>query len=332
MDIKIFEKILSKYPKFRLKQAKKHLYKDLITDWSDSTVLPNRLKEELNSKVSLRVKANTYKSKKKDTVKALIELEDGMYIETVLMKHQDGRNTVCVSSQVGCPLGCSFCATGKMGFKRNLNTWEIVEQVLFFARLLKEKKEKVSNVVFMGMGEPFLNYDIVLEAVRILNDGEGFKLGARNISISTAGVIEGINRLREESLQINLAVSLHAPNNEIRSYLMKINEKYPLEDLLNAVSEYVKKTRRKVMFEYMLVRNINDSEENARDLASIMKNRLYVVNLIFYNPTSGSLRSSSAKRVERFREILEQEGVKVTQRFSFGQDIKGACGQLAGKL
>lgn len=237
-----FEDILRKYPKFRSDQAKRDLFRSLLENWQDSTVLPKDLKDELQKNFPIDIPAETVTSKNKDAAKAVITLSDGERIETVLMRHADGRNTVCVSSQVGCALNCAFCATGKMGFKRDLSSWEIVMQVLFFARLLKKEGEKITNVVFMGMGEPFLNYDAVMEAVKVLNDRDGFSLGARNFSISTAGIVEGIDRLSEEDLQINLAISLHAPDNETRSKLMPINRKYPVETVLEAVSRYTKKT------------------------------------------------------------------------------------------
>lgn len=322
--------VMSKYPEFRLKQVKKHIYQEFITDWNDSTVLPQDIKDKLKNDCPLDIRAETAVSREGDTLKAAIELSDGLSIETVLMKHGSGRNTVCISSQVGCALNCAFCATGMMGFKRDLSVWETVEQVIFFARLLKEEGERVTNVVFMGMGEPFLNYENVMRAIRVLNDKEGFNLGARNFSISTAGVIEGIDKLSEEDLQINLAISLHAPDNETRSKLMPINRKYSLESLLEAVSRYTGKTNRQVMFEYMLLRDVNDSGRHAEELAKIMKSHLYVVNLISYNPT-GPFKPTSTKNIERFKEILEKRGVKVTRRYSFGSDIKSACGQLVGE-
>jgi 23S rRNA (adenine2503-C2)-methyltransferase len=245
------------------------------------------------------------------------------------MKHED-RNTVCVSSQVGCALGCLFCATGKMGFKRNLEVFEIVEQVLFFARYLKKTKDKVTNVVFMGMGEPFLNYGNVLGAIKILNDKEGFNLGARKFSISTVGITEGIEKLAEEKLQINLAISLHASNNKLRSNLIPANKKYGIEKILKKVNEYIKKTNRKVMFEYLMIKDLNDSNESAKELAFLMEKPLYFVNLISYNPT-GDFQPSSKETIQKFKSILEKEGVYVTERYRFGREIKAACGQLAGK-
>ncbi|MBI4101644.1 MAG: 23S rRNA (adenine(2503)-C(2))-methyltransferase RlmN [Candidatus Nealsonbacteria bacterium] len=259
--------------------------------------------------------------------KAILSLADDLKIESVLMRHSDGRNTVCVSSQVGCPLGCLFCATGKIGFKRNLDVWEIVRQVLFFARLLKKESKRVSNVVFMGMGEPFLNYENVLEAVRVLNDKEGLNIGARHISISTAGLVEGIEKLAKENLEVNLAISLHAPKDAQRLSIMPIAKRYSIKEVLRAVDNYIKLTRRRVMFEYIMIKGFNDSEEDAKALARLAKKPLYFINLISYNPT-GDLKPSSGATIEKFKKILEREGIGVTQRYRFGQDLKAACGQL----
>ncbi|MCK9445559.1 23S rRNA (adenine(2503)-C(2))-methyltransferase RlmN [bacterium] len=238
------------------------------------------------------------------------------------MKHTDDRSTVCVSSQVGCPLACSFCATGTMGLKRNLTAEEIVMQVLLFARVCK-----VTNIVFMGMGEPFLNYDNVMSAIRMLNSAEYFNIGSRKISVSTSGIIEGIEKFANEDLQVNLSISLHAPNNKLRSQLMPINKKYSLEKVIEAVDNYIIKTNRKVMFEYLMIVGENDSLECARELALLMKKPLYMVNLIVYNPT-GKFKASDSKTIKKFKDYLEGEGIFTTQRYEFGRGIKAACGQL----
>ena len=341
------KEILKTESAYRLKQVKKAVFQNLIENWEEITSLPKFLHEKLAKECSIS-ELKTEKiltSNNEQTIKVLFKLKDGLKIESVLMKHEDSRRTVCVSSQVGCSVGCKFCATGRQGFKRNLSADEIVEQVLFFARLLKKSKEKVSNVVFMGMGEPFLNYDNVLEAIKILNDKDGFNLGARHISISTAGIIKGIEKLaaaskeaslalsgREEKLQVNLAISLHAPNNELRSEIMPVNKIYPLGKVLNAVADYLDKTKRKVMFEYLMMDGINDSEKEAQELAKLMKKPLYLVNLISYNPISHSeFKPSPGWKIKKFKEILEKAGVAVTQRYRFGREIKAACGQLAGK-
>jgi 23S rRNA (adenine2503-C2)-methyltransferase len=328
MDFKKFQQSFESEPKYRLNQATKSLFQDLIKNWQEAIGLPLPLREKLDKEFPIEISAEAFTSKDKNTIKTLITLEDGLEVETVLMRHKDTRNTVCVSCQVGCPMNCSFCATGRMGFKRNLEVWEIIEQILFFARYLKNINEKITNVVFMGMGEPFLNYQNVMAAIKILNDKNGFNLGARHISISTVGVTEGIERLADENLQINLAISLHAPDNETRSKIMPANKNYPIDKILKAVDEYIKKTNRQVMFEYLMLRNINDSEEHARALAKLMKKPLYMVNLIAYNPT-GIYDPSPASQIKKFKGILESEGITVTQRQEFGQDISGACGQLA---
>ena len=330
MNFEKIDELLVGEPLYRIKQIKKALYKDLVDDWSQATTLPLGLREKLNKESPLEINAELFESKDKKTIKALITLKDGIKIEAVLMKHKDERNTVCVSSQAGCALGCAFCATGKMGFKRDLSAFEIAQQVLLFGRLLKKNKEKVANVVFMGMGEPFLNYDNVLSAINFLNDPDGFGLGARNFSISTAGIIEGIRKLSNEKMEINLAVSLHAPNQKLRSELMPINKKYPIGKVFEAVEKYVKARKRKVMFEYIMIKDVNDSAQDAKELAKLMKNPLYFVNLIPLNPVPG-FEPSPLEKIKKFKKILLGCGVQATQRYRFGQDISAACGQLAGK-
>jgi len=332
MDLTNLEKLLKNEPKYRLKQAREAVFKNFISDWDKATFLPKDLRKKLNEECSLLINAETLISKTKDSVKARIKLKDGLLIESVLMRHKDGRNTVCVSSQVGCPLGCLFCATGKMGLKRNLEPMEIVEQVIFFNRYLKKGGQRVTNVTFMGMGEPFINYENVLKSIKILNNKEYFGIGARNISVSTAGIIEGIEKFSKEGIQVNLAISLHAPNDELRSKLMPINKTYPLEKVLQAVNNYIKKTNRQVMFEYLLIKDVNDSDYCATELAGIMKNPLYYVNLIVYNETDGNeFKPSTTERVKRFKEILKRKKIIFSQRYKFGQDIKAACGQFAGE-
>ena len=328
MDISSLEKILEKEPKYRLKQASEAVYKNFISDWSEATFFAKDLRDKLNKECSLKIEAEALVSKKEDSVKARITLKDGFQIETVLMRHEDGRNTVCVSSQVGCPLGCLFCATGKMGLKRNLTSDEIVEQVIFFDRYLKLENQHVTNVTYMGMGEPFLNYDNVLKSIRILNDKQFFNIGARSISVSTSGIVEGIEKFSKEGLQANLAISLHAPNNDLRKELMPIDKKYPLNVVLKAVDEYIKETNRQVMFEYVLIKDVNDTDECARELAKIMGKKLYYVNLILYNAT-GIFKPSDTKRVEKFKEILKSNNIVFSQRYRFGDDIQAACGQFA---
>jgi 23S rRNA (adenine2503-C2)-methyltransferase len=237
-----------------------------------------------------------------------------------------------VSSQVGCPLACAFCATGQFGFQRNLTAREIVKQVVFWGRYLKaeNKGEKIDNIVFMGMGEAFLNYAEFIKAVKFLNNPETFNIGSRRISVSTAGITEGIKKLAGEKLQINLAISLHAADENLRKDLMPIAKKYNLHELLKTVDNYIAKTGRRVMFEYLMIKEVNDSDQDALKLAKIMARPLYLVNLIPYNET-GRFRASSRERIEKFKKILEDAGVAVTVRLSFGADITAACGQLCGR-
>jgi 23S rRNA (adenine2503-C2)-methyltransferase len=330
MNIDKLKEVLKDQPKFRFKQCHKAVFFDFAEDWNEVSVLPLELREKLNKECSLEIKSEFTESRNRKTIKALLILEDEKKIEAVLMRHGN-RNTVCVSCQVGCPLACEFCATGKMGLTRNLIKEEIIEQVLLFSRYLKKYDERVTNVVFMGMGEPFLNYDNVIESIKILNDHQAFNIGVRHISISTAGLIEGIKRLSKENLQVNLAISLHAPNDQLRSELMPVNNQHSLSVLFKAVSDYVEKTNRRVMFEYLLIKDVNDFEKHALELAQLMKsNKLYMVNLIPYNPT-GKFKSSDTRTIENFMRILDREGINFTQRYKFGKDIKGACGQLAGK-
>lgn len=319
-------KILEGQPKYRVQQAKEAVFKKLTDNWLEVSNLPKDLKEKLNAECPLEIKAEVFSSQTSQATKALITLDDGLKIETVLLGHKDGRFTVCVSTQVGCPLGCKFCATGKMGLSRNLEYGEMVDQVLFFSRYLKASGQRVSNVVFMGMGEPFLNYDNVMKAIKYIN--EDLDIGARRMSVSTSGVLHGIKKFANENMQVNLAISLHAPNNKLRSELMPINKRFPLEKLLAEVDEYIKKTGRKVMFEYLMIKGVNDQPKHALELAKLMKKHLYMVNLISYNPTD-VFKASKTADIRKFREILEKEGVDVTQRYSFGRDIEAACGQLA---
>ncbi len=334
MNIAKLEEVLKPYPAYRLKQAREAIFQKFLDSWDKATNLPQDLRERLNKECPLQIEAEIKGSGKSETQKGVIKLSDGCVVETVLMGHQPLRNTVCLSSQVGCGLACDFCATGKMGFGRNLQAAEILEQLLLFARVLKEKNEKINSVVFMGMGEPLLNYDEVMKAIDLINAKDGFNIGARHISISTVGIIGGIEKLANQKKQINLAFSLHSPYNELRTKLMPINQKYPLLKVLAAIQKYIEKTGRKVMIEYLLLGDVNDSDGAARDLAKLLEKtlgRLFFVNLISFN-AAGQYRAVSPQRSKAFKEILEKEGITVTARYRFGEDIKSACGQLAAKL
>ncbi|HNU81677.1 MAG TPA: 23S rRNA (adenine(2503)-C(2))-methyltransferase RlmN [bacterium] len=333
MDLSKLSGILQTEPKFRFRQVYQALYGELISDWAQASVLPLNLRERLNQDCPLDITAEiSVDPGDKSSLKALLTWADGVSVETVLMRHRDGRHTICLSSQAGCPLGCAFCATGQGGFFRNLSADEIVQQFIFWARFLKQenKGESINNVVFMGMGEPFLNYEQFIKAVKILNDPEKFNLGSRRMSVSTVGIIEGIKKLSTEKLQVNLAISLHAAVDSLREQLMPIAKKYSITSILKAVDEYIRKTGRRVMFEYIMIKNVNDGEDDALALAQLMKKPLYLVNLIPYNPT-GKFQASSPARIKEFKKKLESLGVAVTERHSQGRGISAACGQLAGK-
>ncbi len=318
-------------PAFRMRQVYKAIFHDLAGSWEEVSVLPKNLRESLGKEAPLTIDADISEAKDGNSAKALVDLGDTK-VETVLMRHKDGRNTVCVSTQAGCKMGCDFCLTGKMGFSRGLSYQEIVEQVLVFARYLKSKKTGVTNVVLMGMGEPFDNYDESMKAVRFLNDKETMNIGARRMSISTVGLVEGINKLASDPLQVNLAVSFHASNDHLRNKLMPISRVYPLKTLMRSVASYLQKTNRKVLIEYIMLKKVNDKNEQAHELAHLLKNGLsgpFAVNLISYNQT-GKYQPSDASRIKKFKDILEGHGLEVVQRYKFGRDIKAACGQLAG--
>ncbi|KPJ71318.1 hypothetical protein AMJ50_02380 [Parcubacteria bacterium DG_74_3] len=329
MELEKLKKLLKeeKEPEYRFRQIYQAVFKNFCFNFEEMTALPEELKKKLKKEIEIFVFKLKDIKKGKEAEKALFQLKDGFYIETVLMRHKYGKKTVCVSSQVGCPLGCRFCATGKMGFKRNLNWQEITDQVLFFA---EKEKDKKLNVVFMGMGEPLLNYENVLKAIRVLNDKDGFNLGARAISISTAGIIPGIKRLQKENLEINLAVSLNSPEDKQRTYLMPVNKTYPLKELILAAKNYVRTTKRKLFFEYIMLKDINDDRHSAQKLVKLLKNEpLFHVNLIRYHETETGFKSSEEKAILEFQNMLKRNGLGVTLRHSFGKEIKAACGQLA---
>lgn len=327
MNLKMLDKILEVEPRYRKEQALQAIYRDFMDDWDKASNLPKNLREVLKKECPLEINSELFISDDERTQKAVITLSDGNKIETVLMRHKEERNTVCVSCQVGCPIGCKFCATGKMGLTRNLTTHEILEQILLFARSLKKEGTNVDNVVFMGMGEPFLNYDNVMSAIRILNDPKLFNIGARHISVSTSGIVEGIKKFTDEKLQINLALSLHSPDNETRTSIMPINNKFNIQKIMHAIDEYISKTKRRVMIEYLMLKDVNDTEEDAENLSNLLHHKLCFVNLISYNPT-GEFEPSPSENIQKFKEILEKNGIEVVQRFRFGRGIKAACGQL----
>lgn len=318
-------------PSYRARQVYEALTRGLVTDFDAVTTLPLPLREALSERltpVSL-AEVETRAAPRGAARKTLFTTADGHPVEAVLMLVA-GRATVCVSTQVGCAVGCSFCASGRLGLRRDLTAEEMVDQVLHFARVLREEAERrVTNVVFMGMGEPFHNYDETLRACRLLNDPAGFGMAARAISVSTVGVVPGIDRFAAEPLQLNLAVSLHAATDDLRDRLVPLNRTYPLDDVFAACSRYVERTRRKLLFEYVVLRGVNDTPAQVVALAQRLRRPLYHLNLIAYNETGGSFTRPAAGEMDALEARLERAGVSVTVRRSPGGDIDAACGQLA---
>ena len=333
-------------PKYRARQIYQAVTRNFASSWEDAKELPGDLRGMLAKELpisDLKVK-KTLESYNGEAVKIAFETKDSFVIESVLMRHKGGRNTVCVSTQVGCGMSCKFCATGQLGCKRDLKAEEIVDQVLEFARFLKSRSARITNVVFMGMGEPFLNYEETIHAIKILHDDLGFNLGIRQMTVSTCGIIPGIIKFAREPMQLSLAISLHAATDSLRNKLMPINRKYPLSKLLPAIGDYMKRTNRKVFFEYILFDRLNDSIRDANELAGLLNDKfknfkqLVHVNLIEYNPVLGAKIATGAKlmppkteRVKAFQEALKSAGIPVTIRYRIGRDIHSGCGQLAGK-
>lgn len=318
-------------PAFRTKQILEGIYKHHYRDFSAFGNLPNTLKAELDANFLIDpvVSSQSIVSRDKKTVKYLFEVQQGSLIETVLMKYSD-RNTVCVSTQVGCPMGCVFCATGQMGFTRNLSAGEILSQILFVMRTLEDNGEKLSNIVFMGMGEPFLNYPALMRTIETLTNSELLNFGARRITISTVGIISKLKEFTELDSQVNLAVSLHASENELRSQLVPANRLNPLKSLIAACIAYTDKTRRRITFEYALIDGVNDSDNQAKQLISLIKGMLCHVNLIALNPSKDyPLPGSSRERVDAFAKILSDYGIPCSVRLRRGIEINAGCGQLA---
>jgi len=329
-------------PGYRSDQLWRWLYHDLVADFEAMTNLPRALRTRLATEASCQPLELVDEAISRDGLarKALFRLSDGETIETVLMLYER-RRTVCISTQVGCAIGCPFCATGRDGFVRNLTAGEIVAQVLHYARWLADSQgdgpdvapiehpARVSNVVVMGMGEPLANYEATWQALETLNDPQGFALGARRITLSTVGLVPGIERLSRERLQIGLAVSLHAPTDRLRNKLVPVNRRYPLAELMAACHRYVRRTGRRITFEYALLQGINDSDQQAMLLARLLRGLLCHVNLIPANRVQGSpYQPSSRQRTQSFLRVLREAGISATVRLRRGLDIEAGCGQL----
>jgi 23S rRNA (adenine2503-C2)-methyltransferase len=325
------------HPRYRADQLLHALYHESPRNMSDLNQIPVSLRDALvlaGYTISSESEVHRVVSEDGHTTKLLLKFDDETLIETVLMQYgpsQDKthpRSTVCVSTQVGCPMGCVFCATGQMGFEKNLKAEEIIAQVLHFADVLRKRDEHVTNLVFMGMGEPLANYAETIRAVRLLTHPRAFGLGQRSITISTVGVIVGIDRLADENLHVKLAISLHAPNDELRKRLVPTAGLHSVEDLIMAAKRYFKKTGRRVTFEYALIDGINDSTATATELVQLLRGNGAHVNLIPMNPTVGGFQRPARKRVLAFQQILRDGGVNCTVRVEKGSEISAACGQL----
>lgn len=339
MDLDLLHQAMqeSGLPAFRERQVRHAALKTAAGSWSEVTSLSVALRSDLAERVPWSTVHIDHAEHSSDgSVKLRMLTADGFPLEAVLMRYGKrgggSRYTACLSSQSGCALACTFCATGKMGLGRSLSRWEILDQFLMLARTRLAVDGRVDNVVMMGMGEPFHNYDEVLAAIRLINDPDGPGMAARRIAISTVGWIPGIDRLAQEPLQVKLALSLHAPNDDVRSQLMPVTRRYPVAQLMQACRRYRETTRRRIFVEYLLLAGINDQPEHARELAALLGREGFHVNLIAYNPTDSGYVGSEASVVEAFGDILRRAGIDASYRVSRGRDISAACGQLAAPV
>ncbi|GAB5490316.1 MAG: 23S rRNA (adenine(2503)-C(2))-methyltransferase RlmN [Phototrophicaceae bacterium] len=319
-------------PKYRAQQLYNWLYEHRVDNFDDMSNLPQSLRENLIEKTVLgTLNLVTEQVSNDGTVKRLFKLNDGQLIESVLMPYDDHRRTACISSQAGCAMGCVFCATGQMGFARNLTATEIFEQAMRFSRELEAKGERLSNVVLMGMGEPFHNYDAVMEAIRRLMSELG--IGQRHITVSTVGLVPQIRKFADEGLQLTLAISLHKADDDERSALMPVNKRWNLLELVGACRYYTEKTNRRVTFEWAAIAGENDTPEEAHKLGKLLKTLHCHVNIIPLNPTGGYAgKPSDSGAIDEFIEILESHGVSATVRVRRGIDIDAGCGQLKSNV
>ena len=314
---------------YRAEQVFMWLYREKVKEFDEMTNISKDLRQKLQENYTMCNYKIAKKLVSKDgTKKYLFDILDGNMIETVLMEYHHGK-TLCVSSQIGCKMGCKFCASTGIPFVRNLSSGEIVEQIL---AVEQEENTKISNIVFMGIGEPLNNYANVINAIRIINNPKGLNIGARHISVSTSGLVPGIYRLAEENIQCTLSISLHATNNEKRSSMMPVNNAFPIEELMQACKDYIAKTNRRISFEYALAKDNNDNLEDAKELAKLLHGMLCHVNLIPINKIeNGAYSKSSNENIMKFRDYLNDHGIVATIRRELGSDIDAACGQLRRK-
>ena len=319
-------------PEYRAMQVWKGIYRDLAEGPEGITTLPARLRERLRSELPMPelTPIRSWNADGGETLKALFRLHDGKAVESVLMQYEDGRSTVCVSSQAGCAMGCVFCATGLMGLGRNLSAGEIVGQILYFVRELHRRGKRLTNIVYMGMGEPLANPKAVWRSIENLHEPEGMNFSPRRITVSTVGLVPQIRKFAESPLPVNLAISLHAPDDELRGEMMPVNRRWPIAELIDAAREYTERTHRRISFEYALIAEKNSSIEHAQALGQLLRGMLCHVNLIPLNNVPGSpLKPPTPEEVRRFREELERAGIPCTVRLERGADILAACGQLS---
>lgn len=322
---------------FRYAQIENAIYKNFITDFDEMTTLSKKVREILKTHTFFKSLEATevVHSENEQTTKILFKTETGEFIESVIMRHLTGRVTLCISSQAGCPMACTFCATGKLGLLKNLKNYEIIEQIFFAAKMLNEEWTRLRNIVFMGMGEPFLNYKVVKEVIQTASNQKKFDLGNRRITVSTCGIVPGIKAFTKDFPQTSLAVSLHAPNDEVRKSIMPVEHTYPLDMLMEALDEYTDTTNKRIFYEYIMINGVNDHIKLAHELGKLLEGRLAHVNFIPYNPWEGTNSDGMSPTprfiIEKFQKILQHYGIASTIRATMGDDIDAACGQLANK-
>ena len=316
------------FKEFKAVQIYEWLYKKRVVNFDDMRNVGNDLINLLKKDFHIKPLTILHINKDKDAIKFLFELEDGYKIESVLMYHDYG-NSLCISTQVGCNMSCAFCESGRLKKRRNLEPSEMVRQIL---QIEQELKLRISHVVLMGIGEPFDNYDNVISFVDIINNPKGIDIGSRHITISTCGIVPKINKFKDYDKQVNLAISLHAPNDDLRNKIMPINKVYNIETLMNAVKDYIQKSNRRVTFEYIMLAGVNDDENCAQQLASLIKDINCYVNLIPYNETTHiEFKKSDKQTILKFYDCLKKNGINVTIRREFGSKLNAACGQLRSK-
>ena len=324
--------IRNNLPDYRIDQFNNQFYKQTITSFDELTTwskdLRVKLKDEVEFSTLEHIKDNY--SSSGDTIKTEFKTKDGFPIETVLMQYKDGRNIVCVSCMSGCPVGCEFCATGKMGFNRNLTAREIVDQIMYFERMLHKKNKGVTNVVFMGMGEPMLNLENVKKVVEVINASKKLSIGIRRVTISTVGYVPQMREYFTNRHTPRLAISLHAPNQKIRKKIMPtISKLHPMEELMSFTKWYEKELNKRITYEYILIKGINDQPEHAIELSKLLFQKLALVNVIRFNPSSClPFETPKEETLQRFVKILNNRDINTTIRYSMGDEIGGACGQL----